>query len=153
MVAASEDSDPAHSALVRSIRGVNELLTLDGAPQGSGQEVDGACGRSGHALRVLLIPPRTPYSNERDWGGKQTNQQTTQGFGTVALHIELVFWLAYKPWQLCSNRAATRVNLLKSWELRRRRNTAVCGKFASSRNLQQTNLTRFVRYHSCNPSR
>ena len=33
MVAASEDSDPAHSASVRSIRGVNELLTLDGAPK------------------------------------------------------------------------------------------------------------------------
>jgi hypothetical protein len=33
MVAASEDSDLAHPALVRSIRGVNELLTLDGAPK------------------------------------------------------------------------------------------------------------------------
>jgi hypothetical protein len=33
MVAASEDSDPAHPALVRSIRRVNELLTLDGAPK------------------------------------------------------------------------------------------------------------------------
>jgi hypothetical protein len=33
MVAASEDSDRAHPALVRSIRGVNELLTLDGAPK------------------------------------------------------------------------------------------------------------------------
>jgi hypothetical protein len=39
---------------------------------------------------------------------------------------------------LCSNRAATRVNLLKVWEKRQRKNTAVCGSFAGSRNLWQT---------------
>ena len=49
--------------------------------------------------------------------------------------------------------AATQINLLKYQEKRRSRNTAVCGKFASSRNLQQTNLTRFVGCHSCSPSR
>jgi hypothetical protein len=41
---------------------------------------------------------------------------------------------------VCSNRAATRVNLLKCWEKSQHRNLAICGSFAiSSRNLQQTN--------------
>jgi hypothetical protein len=35
----------------------------------------------------------------------------------------------------CSNRAATRVNILKCWEMSRRRNKAICRYFASSRNL------------------
>src|ERR687889_1556722 len=37
----------------------------------------------------------------------------------------------------CSNRAATRVNLLKRREMRQRRNTTICRCFAMSRNLQQ----------------
>jgi hypothetical protein len=39
---------------------------------------------------------------------------------------------------LCSNRAATRVNILKCWEKCQRRNTAICRHFARSRSLQQT---------------
>src|SRR5829696_5223458 len=38
---------------------------------------------------------------------------------------------------MCSNRAATRVNLLKCWERRQDKNTAICGSFAISRNPQQ----------------
>src|ERR671921_1023247 len=37
----------------------------------------------------------------------------------------------------CSNRAATRVNLLKRREMRQRRNTTICRYFAISRHLQQ----------------
>ena len=40
--------------------------------------------------------------------------------------------------RLCSNRAATRVNLLNTREKRVRRKTIFCRAFASSRNLQQT---------------
>jgi hypothetical protein len=39
---------------------------------------------------------------------------------------------------VCSNHAATRVNLLKCWEMRRRRNAAICRNSASSGNVQQT---------------
>jgi hypothetical protein len=39
---------------------------------------------------------------------------------------------------LCSNRAATRVNLRKCWEKLQRTNAAVCRHFASSGKLQQT---------------
>jgi hypothetical protein len=40
--------------------------------------------------------------------------------------------------RVCSNRAATRGNLLKCWDKYQSRNTIVCRYFASSRNLQQT---------------
>src|SRR3712207_7448632 len=40
--------------------------------------------------------------------------------------------------QTCSNRAATRVNLLKGQEMRNRSNAAICGDLARSRKLQQT---------------
>jgi hypothetical protein len=39
---------------------------------------------------------------------------------------------------LCSNRAATRVNLLNDVEKPQRLNTCICGSFASSGNLQET---------------
>jgi hypothetical protein len=39
---------------------------------------------------------------------------------------------------LCSNRAATRVNVLKGREERQFKNMAICRNSASSRNLQQT---------------
>ena len=38
---------------------------------------------------------------------------------------------------VCSNRAATRANLLKCQEKRQYTNTAICRYFASSRNVQQ----------------
>jgi hypothetical protein len=38
---------------------------------------------------------------------------------------------------MCRNRAATRVNLLKRWERRQDKNTAICGSFAISRKPQQ----------------
>ncbi len=43
-----------------------------------------------------------------------------------------------KPYRLCSNRAATRVNVLKGREMRQYKNMAICRNSASSRNLQQT---------------
>ena len=45
---------------------------------------------------------------------------------------------ANMPYRLCSNRAATRANLLKSREKRHGLNVLICRYFASSRNLQQT---------------
>jgi hypothetical protein len=46
---------------------------------------------------------------------------------------------AERPYlSLCSNRAATWINLLKCWEKCQSRNSAICGSFASSRDLQQT---------------
>jgi hypothetical protein len=39
---------------------------------------------------------------------------------------------------LCSNRAATRVNILKTWERHQIENMHICRVFANSRNLQQT---------------
>jgi len=39
---------------------------------------------------------------------------------------------------LCSNRAATRVNLSKCWEKHWHSNMAICGHFAISRNVQQS---------------
>ncbi len=45
---------------------------------------------------------------------------------------------ACKPYRLCSNRAATRVNLLKSPEKHKRRNTAICSYFANPGMVQQS---------------
>ena len=39
---------------------------------------------------------------------------------------------------LCSNRAATRVNLLKGLEMHQRRNAVISSSFASSGNLRKT---------------
>jgi len=39
---------------------------------------------------------------------------------------------------MCSNRAATRVNILKTWEKHHSWNTLICRYFANSRNPQQT---------------
>jgi hypothetical protein len=44
----------------------------------------------------------------------------------------------FSPLQLCSNRAATRVNLLKRWEKRNKPNTSICGYFASLGKAQQS---------------
>jgi hypothetical protein len=57
-------------------------------------------------------------------------------------------WDSCAPWKdrctsvtvptLCSNRATTRVNLLKAREKIQHRKSSICGSFASSRKLQQT---------------
>jgi len=39
---------------------------------------------------------------------------------------------------VCSNRAATQANILKTREKRHRKNTLICRYFATSRNLQQS---------------
>ncbi len=45
---------------------------------------------------------------------------------------------SYRARRVCSNRAATRVNILKCREKRYRPNASICRYFVSSRNLQQT---------------
>jgi hypothetical protein len=59
-----------------------------------------------------------------------------QAAGQMLIIPDLV--LMQEPQHLCSNRAATRVNILKCWEKLHRPKICICRGFARPRNLQQT---------------